>query len=50
MTYDSRLDEKITASLQRDEAVVLLWYVTREVWKKDADNNLNVSLVRRRTA
>jgi hypothetical protein len=28
--YD--FDRKISLNLQRDEAVVLLWYLTRELW------------------
>jgi len=45
VTYDPRLDETITLKLKRDEAIVLLWYLTRELWKKDDDNNLSDSFV-----
>lgn len=33
MEIDPPLNEKIAITLRRDEAIVLLWYLSREVWK-----------------
>ena len=33
-----RFDETITVTLKRDEAVVLLWYLTRELWNENKKN------------
>ena len=39
-----RFEESISVSLQRDEAIVLFWYLTRELWNKD-NNRLQASFV-----
>ncbi len=44
MAADYRLDESITLKLQRDEAIVLFWYLTRELWVKE-DNKLSASFI-----
>jgi hypothetical protein len=42
MSNRYRFDESISVSLKRDEAIVLLWYLTREVWN---ETNLRASYV-----
>ena len=32
MAQDYRFGESITLQLKRDEAIVLFWYLTRELW------------------
>jgi hypothetical protein len=31
-------DQTITIKLRRDEAIVLLWYLTRELWSEEQKN------------
>jgi hypothetical protein len=35
VTDNDRFDEKISLSLHRDEAIVLLHYLSREIWMQD---------------
>jgi len=44
MTAPSRFDEPITITLKRDEAIVLFWYLTRELWNA-AESNLRATFV-----
>lgn len=39
-----QFEESISIELQRDEAIVLLWYLTRELWNKEG-NRLQASFV-----
>jgi hypothetical protein len=32
-----RFDDDITVKLKRDEAIVLFWYLTRELWNKNGE-------------
>ena len=34
MKNNERFDEKVTIDLRMDEAIVLLWYLSREVWNR----------------
>jgi hypothetical protein len=36
MSTNPDLQTKINVSLQRDEAIVILWYLSRELWNHDA--------------
>jgi len=38
----TRFDEEVPITLRRDEAIVLLWYLTRELWN---EKNLSTSFV-----
>ena len=45
MTADrKRFDEKISITLQRDAAIVQLWYLTRELWN-EGESKLYASFV-----
>ena len=44
MSDKYRFDESITITLKRDEAIILLWYLTRELWAKE-ENKLTASFV-----
>jgi hypothetical protein len=44
MTEDSRFAESIIITLKRDEAIVLLWYLSRELWN-EGEKNLRSSFV-----
>ena len=44
MTASSRFDEEISIKLKRDEAIVLFWYLTRELWNA-AESSLRASFV-----
>lgn len=45
MTDDHRFDETLTINLKRDEAIVLLVYLTRELYMVADDKNLRASFV-----
>jgi hypothetical protein len=34
MKNNDRFDEKVTIDLRMDEAIVLLWYLSREIWNR----------------
>ena len=40
-----RFEEKISVTLKRDEAIVLFWYLTRELWKEGDQDNLRASFI-----
>jgi hypothetical protein len=40
--FDPRFDQDVTIKLKRDEAITLLWYLTRELWNGE---NLRTSFV-----
>lgn len=44
MNEGRRFEELISITLKRDEAIVLLWYLTRELWNED-EKNLRASFV-----
>jgi hypothetical protein len=44
MSNQGRFEEPISITLKRDEAIVLLWYLTRELWNED-ERNLRASFV-----
>jgi hypothetical protein len=44
MRNQGRFEEPVSITLKRDEAIVLLWYLTRELWNED-ERNLRASFV-----
>jgi hypothetical protein len=44
MRDQGRFEEPISITLKRDEAIVLLWYLTRELWNED-ERSLRESFV-----
>jgi hypothetical protein len=45
MNEGSRFEEPISITLKRDEAIVLLWYLTRELWNEDEKNLRAISFM-----
>jgi len=45
MNSGHRFDETITITLKRDEAIVLLWYLSRELYGIADEKNLKASFV-----
>jgi hypothetical protein len=44
MRNQGRFEEPVSVTLKRDEAIVLLWYLTRELWNEH-ERNLRASFV-----
>ena len=44
MRNEGRFEEPVSVTLKRDEAIVLLWYLTRELWNEH-ERNLRASFV-----
>ena len=44
MRNQGRFEEPVSVTLKRDEAIVLLWYLTRELWNEH-QRNLRASFV-----
>src|SRR6516164_3409857 len=44
MRNHGRFEEPVSVTLKRDEAIVLLWYLTRELWNEH-QRNLRASFV-----
>ena len=44
MSANYRFDESIIINLKRDEAIVLAWYLTRELWN-EGEKNLRASFI-----